>query len=153
VITDKDELDEIRQEADELARVLRERLEGRRIKSVAGDRNSVMYLDDGTVLRLYQSESDCCASAYGEWVLDPDNLDAMITDVQVKFDEERSGDDGDGCTNYVTIAILHNQNPVAQADCQANDGNGGYYYSILSLDITHMIGTSKHDMTLKVVEA
>ena len=136
----------------ELEPVLRERLEGHRIKSVSED-GSLLTLDDGTRLYLYESESDCCASAHGTWVLQPDRLDAMITKVEVKPDMEKSGDDGDGTTNYLSIVLLHNQNPVALAECYANDGNGGYYYSVLSLDISHVIGHSKWDRTLKVVDA
>lgn len=136
----------------ELESVLRERLEGHRIRSVSDD-GETMVLDDGTVLRLYMSESDCCASAHGKWVVKPDQLDAMITRVEVKPDLENSGDDGDGTTNYLSIVLLHNQNPVALAECYANDGNGGYYYSILSLDISHVIGTSKWDKTYRVVDA
>lgn len=137
----------------ELVPLLRGRLAGRRVRSVQ-DSGSQLTLDDGTVLRLYMSDSDCCASAHGEWVIQPDALDAIITDVTVTFDEERSGHDGDGTTNYVTIAILHNQNPIALADCSANDGNGGYYYSCLSLRVSHVIDPSgRHDLDFKVVQA
>lgn len=136
----------------ELESTLRERLEGHRITSVSDD-GTLLVLDDGTRLHLYMSESDCCASAHGQWVVEPDRLDAMITKVEVKPDMERSGDDGDGTTNYISIVLLHNQNPVALADCYANDGNGGYYYSCLSLDISHVIGNSKWDRSLKVVDA
>lgn len=122
----------------ELAATLREYLTGRHIKTVNQD-GTKLTLDDGHVLTLYMSDQDCCASAHGAWVLKPDALDAVITDVNVVFDEARSGDDGDGTTNYVTITILHNQNPVALADCSANDGNGGYYFSVLSLQISHVI--------------
>lgn len=111
---------------------IRERIEGKRVLGASG---STLLLDDGTVLSLYMSASDCCANAYGEWVIQPDALDAIITDVKITPDGERSGDDGDGTTNYATVAILHNQNPLALADCQANDGNGGYYFSVLSLKV------------------
>jgi len=61
-------------------------------------------------------------------------LDAIITDLkyEVDFDTENYGD---GCESTAKITILHNQNPVALADCSANDGNGGYYFSVLSLSI------------------
>lgn len=149
----------------ELEAILKERLIGRHIVSVQADdgveytatehpmRGSTMRLDDGHVLRLYCSEQDCCAYAGGEWIINPDNVDAMITDVRAVWDDENSGDDGDGTTNYVKIIVLHNQNVLAQADCSANDGNGGYYYSILSLDISHVIGKTPHDITVKVVDA
>lgn len=112
---------------------LREQIEGKRVVAVESD-GEKLVLDDGTVLHLYMSGSDCCAYAYGEWVIQPDALDAIITDV--KFDLV-DGDEHDwgGTTNKATIAILHNQNPVALADCSANDGSSGYYYSVLSLSI------------------
>lgn len=129
---------------------IRERIEGKRVVSVesGGDK---LVLDDGTVLRLYMSDSDCCAGASGDWVLQPDSLEAIITDVTVTPDEERSGDDGDGTTNYATVAILHNQNPIALADCYANDGNGGYYFSVLSLNV--VVPGVDDDIDVKVVES
>lgn len=112
---------------------IRERIRGKRVVSVQdGER---LVLDDGTVLHLYMSESDCCAYAGGKWVIQPDALEAIITDVRVVPDLVRSGPDGDGVTNFATVSILHNQNPIALADCSANDGNGGYYFSALSLNV------------------
>lgn len=113
---------------------VRERIIGKRVVSLAGG-GETLLLDDGTILRLYESAQDCCASAHGHWVIQPDALEAIITDVKVTQDEERSGHDGDGTTNYATVSILHNQNPIALADCAANDGNGGYYFSVLSLNV------------------
>lgn len=111
-----------------------ERIAGKRIASVEAD-GTRLVLNDGTVLHLYMSDNDCCASADGKWVIQPDALEAIITGVQVAPDADRSGYDGDGNTNYATISILHNQNPIALADCYANDGNGGYYFSVLSLRV------------------
>lgn len=114
---------------------IRERIEGKRVVAVEAD-GAKLVLDDGTVLHLYMSDSDCCATAEGKWwVIRPDALQAIITDVRVTPDMERSGYDGDGNTNYATVSILHNQNPIALADCYANDGNGGYYFSVLSLNV------------------
>lgn len=100
---------------------------------------STLVLDDGTELTLYASDSDCCATAEGNWVLQPNNLDAAITAVTIHHDEERSGGNGDPdyeeTVNYATVTVLHNQNPIALADCSANDGNGGFYYSILSIAV------------------
>lgn len=112
---------------------IRARIEGKRVVSVEpnGER---LTLDDGTVLDLYMSESDCCASASGTWVLQPDALDAIITDVKAEI----TGDcvpNGDGATSTAIVTILHNQNPIALADCYADDGNGGYYCSTLSLSV------------------
>lgn len=38
-------------------------------------------------------------------------------------------------TSKNTVTIYHNQNLIALAECDANDGNGGYYYSVGSLVI------------------
>lgn len=127
-----------------------ERIIGKRVVSVLGD-GSKLLLDDGTILSLFMPDSDCCASARGDWVVEPDALEAIITDVKIVPDEERSGDDGDGTTNYATVTILHNQNPVALAECWANDGNGGYYFSVLSLAVR--VPESDDDFTVDVVSA
>lgn len=111
---------------------LRERVVGKRVVKVSEDA-SELFLDDGTTLTLYQSEFDCCANAYGEWVIEPDRLDAIITNVTISVPEFT--DDGDGGYCTATITILHNQNPVALAECYADSGNGGYYYSVLSLNV------------------
>lgn len=113
---------------------IRERIEGKRVVSVSED-GDTLTLDDSTTLTLYESASDCCAGAQGTWVIRPDALEAIITDVQVVPNDGRSGYDGDGTTNWATVKILHNQNPAALADCSANDGNGGYYFSVLSLRV------------------
>lgn len=106
-------------------------LVGKRIAAVDSD---TLTLDDGTTLEFYESGQDCCAGAFGEWeIIDPDRLEAAITNV-----EYEEYDDDDGYTRVATckITILHNQNPIALGDGYADAGNGGYYYSILSLAIT-----------------
>jgi hypothetical protein len=112
---------------------IRERIEGKRVVSVESN-GAKLTLDDGTELWLYMSDSDCCAHAYGEWVIRPGSLEAIITDVKLDLLVDREYD-GDGSTSHAKITILHNQNPVALADCYANDGNGGYYFSVLSLTV------------------
>ncbi|MCG7607174.1 hypothetical protein [Mycobacterium sp. CnD-18-1] len=113
---------------------VRAKVVGKRVVSV-GCNGETLTLDDGTVLRLYMSASDCCASARGDWeLLQPDALEAIITDVKFNLLTDRE-DDGDGATSTAEITILHNQNPIALADCYANDGNGGYYFSVLSLKV------------------
>lgn len=37
-----------------------------------------------------------------------------------------------------TVTLYHNQNPIAIADCEADAGNGGYYYSVCSLVIKNV---------------
>lgn len=103
---------------------IRPRIEGKRVVSVEGN-GANLVLDDGTVLRLYESDSDCCAHAHGARVIQPDSLDAIITDVKFDLLADRE-DNGDGATSRAKITVLHNQNPVALADCYADDGNGGY---------------------------
>ena len=125
--------------ATEPAQLLAEYLVGRRI--TAAD-DVTLTLDDGTTLELYESAQDCCAGAYGEWeILDPDRLEAAITSVEY---DEHSYHDGDTNVTTCKITILHNQNPVALGEGYAHAGNGGYYFSILSLKIT-VNGRAVHD--------
>ena len=94
-----------------------------------------LTLDDGTVVKIEESEQDCCAIAGGEFkdVV----LDAVITDI--KLGEETTEHQYlDETENYVTVTIFHNQNPIALAECSANDGNGGYYYSVCSLVVKNV---------------
>ena len=90
-----------------------------------------LLLEDGTKVTIEMSESDCCAYADGEFK--NVKLDAVITDV--KIGEPTKFDNGDGTTCENTVTIYHNQNPIALAECEANDGNGGYYYSVASIVI------------------
>lgn len=98
-----------------------------------------LILDDGTILTLEMSESDCCASAGGEFK--DVQLDAVITDIEIGEVEE--GDDGDTTVNTVDVKLLHNLNPIAVAEMYADAGNGGYYYSVASLVVNgvhyHMV--------------
>jgi len=116
---------------------LRERVVGKRVVSVS-ESGSELRLDDGTTLLLYMSDSDCCASAFGNWVIDQDRLDAIITNVTISAPE--FADDGDGGYSECMITILHNQNPVALGECYADNGNGGYYFSVLSLAVASPFG-------------
>lgn len=110
---------------------LRELLIGQKVIKADED---TLTLDNGVTLELYQSAQDCCAYASGYWeITNPDNLEAGITDITYEHDAEEHSDESH--TNTLTITLLHNQNPVAQAHCEANDGNGGYYFSVLSLRV------------------
>lgn len=131
-------------------RQIRNRILGRRVIAVESG-GARLVLNDGTTLDLYMSDNDCCAAADGSWVIKPDALDAIITDV--RFTENHRNYDGEMTTNYMTITILHNQNPVALANCYANNGNGGFYASTLSLIVSHKLGRTKHDFTVEVVSA
>lgn len=99
-------------------------------------------LEDGTKVTIEMSESDCCAYAGGEFK--DVKLDAIITDIKIGEQETVGCEDGSS-ESYNTVTIYHNQNPVALAECEANDGNGGFYYSVGSL----VIG----DIHFPVVEA
>ena len=124
---------------------LTKHLVGRRITSAKCD---TLTLNDGTILQLYESDQDCCAGAFGEWeILDPDRLEAAITDVDY---EDVAYHDGDTRIAKCKITILHNQNPIALGDGYANAGNGGYYFSVLSLRVT-VNGTLVHNE--EVIEA
>lgn len=85
-----------------------------------------LVLNDGTIITLEMSESDCCANAYGTF--SNVKLDAVITNVEVG--EPVNVPDDDTIVNQVVVTLYHNQNPIAQADMTADAGNGGYYYSV-----------------------
>lgn len=91
-----------------------------------------LLLEDGTKITIEMSESDCCAYAGGEF--QNVKLDAVITDVKIG-EQAREEDDWGTTTSTNTVTIYHNQNPIALAECEADDGNGGFYYSVGSLVI------------------
>lgn len=93
--------------------------------------NNTLTLQNGLTLELYESAADCCARAEGQWeILNPNNLEAAITNINY----QHATTEDYGCTtNTLTITLLHNQNPIAQANCAADDGNGGYYFSVLNI--------------------
>lgn len=91
-----------------------------------------LLLEDGTKVTIEMSESDCCAWAGGEFR--NVKLDAVITDVKIG-ERETEEDDWGTTTSKNTVTIYHNLNPIALAECEANDGNAGYYYSVASLVI------------------
>lgn len=90
-----------------------------------------LVLSDGLVVTIEMSESDCCAYAGGQFK--DVELDAVITNVELG--EETSYFDGNYTTYSNTLTFLHNLNPIAVADMTADDGNGGYYYSVGSVVI------------------
>ena len=85
-----------------------------------------LVLDDGTIVTLEESESDCCAGVYGKF--SNVKLDAVITNVA--FVEQVNFPDDDTTINEVKVTLFHNQNPIALAEMTADAGNGGYYYSV-----------------------
>lgn len=94
-----------------------------------------LVLEDGTKITIECSEQDCCAWAEGKFkdVI----LDAVITDVQI-HDKGKEIFNGDGHDSYADVIIYHNQNEIAKAECEANDGNGGYYYSVCALKVNNI---------------
>ena len=90
-----------------------------------------LKLDDGSIIAIEMTESDCCAMACGEFK--DVKLEAVITDIRFNkpilhcFDDE----------TYTTqeVVFIHNQNKIAQADLYADNGNGDYYYSIVAFKI------------------
>lgn len=118
--------------------ILTKYLVGKRIAAATDD---TLTLDDGTTLEFYESDQECCAGASGDWeILDPDRLEAAITNVEY---EENYEDDYTRVTRC-RITIFHNQNPIALGLGYADAGNGGYYFSVLSLEIT-VDGTEVYD--------
>lgn len=89
-----------------------------------------LVLENGARVSFECTAQDCCAGANGEWKAA--KLEAMITDV--KFANYREDED-DATTKYVELKIFHNQNEIAQADLYADNGNGSYYFSVLSVFI------------------
>ena len=92
--------------------------------------------EDGTIVTLETSEQACCAGAIGKFK--EVKLDAVITDVKISEMETISEDEYDGKTNAVEVFIFHNQNTIAKANMEADDGNGGYYYSVGSIVINNV---------------
>lgn len=92
-----------------------------------------LLLDNDFKVFIAESDSDCCASADGSFEGNEVVLDAVITDVVITEAKcIESDDDGYGEWS-AELKIYHNQNPVAIAEATANNGNGGYYYSVASV--------------------
>ena len=99
-------------------------------KTITAWDNNSLTLSDGTKVTIECTNNDCCAWAGGEFK--DVTLDAIVTDVTIG-EITTFGDPSYEETNEVTITVYHNQNPIALAECYANNGNGGYYYSVCSL--------------------
>ena len=99
-------------------------------KTITAWDNNSLTLSDGTKVIIECTDNDCCAWAGGEFK--DVTLDAIVTDVTIG-EITTFGDPHDMTTNEVTITVYHNQNPIALAECYADNGNGGYYYSVCSL--------------------
>ena len=90
--------------------------------------NNRIVLDNGMILKIEETEQDCCAEASGTFkdVV----LDAAITYVgDIKY-EPWEDCDTYGCSASVTI--MHNKNIICRAEANADAGNSEYYNSIAS---------------------
>lgn len=109
--------------------LLKQKILYKRIKEMTEDK---LILEDGTEVYFECTDWDCCASASGFWK--SANLDAVISDVKMVDYEQGECEDVFGYpSNTAKIVLYHNQNSVAQANLYADAGNGGYYYSVLSI--------------------
>lgn len=106
-----------------------DRLVGKRIIEWNQD---YLKLDDGSIIAIEMTESDCCAMAYGEFK--DVKLEAVITDI--RFNKPALNYYG-GEETYTTqeVVFIHNKNKIAQADLYADNGNGDYYYSVVAFKI------------------
>ena len=108
--------------------LLKEKILYKRIKEMTEDK---LILEDGTEVYFECTDWDCCAFASGGW--ETAELDAVITDVKmVDYNQDESEVSGFP-TSTAKIVLYYNQNSVAQANLYADSGNGGYYYSVLSV--------------------
>lgn len=107
---------------------LKEKILYKRIKEW---KENELILDDNTKLSIIESEQDCCATAYGSFK--DVKLDAVITNISEPV--IKNVPDDDTIINTAVVTIYHNLNPIAIADCYADAGNGGYYYSVCAFKV------------------
>ena len=113
-------------------------------KEIKEAKGNMLELTDGTKIEFYMSDNDCCAVASGEWILS-DKFEGCITNVDFSYsDEDLFG----GRCITLKLTIFHNQNKVAQADCYADNGNAGYYFSVLSVNVKNIDGKELDDYIL-----
>ena len=103
-------------------------------KEIKEAKGNKLELTDGTKIEFYMSDNDCCAVASGEWILS-DEFEGCITNVDFSFSDE---DFYGGRCVTLKLTIYHNQNKIAQADCYADNGNAGYYFSVLSVNVKNI---------------
>lgn len=100
-------------------------------KRIVGFDENTLTLEDGLVLSIVEAEQDCCAYAYGTFK--DVKLDAVITNISNPKIENVPNEYT--TINTAIVTIYHNQNPIAIADCNADAGNNGYYYSVCAFKI------------------
>lgn len=100
-------------------------------KTIAKIEDGKLFLTDGTKIYFEMSDNDCCGNAEGFWEnYNDETFEGLITNVEYDYKEDDSEEEA---TNKLKITLYHNANPIAQADCYANDGNGGFYFSVLDV--------------------
>ncbi|WP_303766168.1 hypothetical protein [Abiotrophia defectiva] len=95
--------------------------------------NDALTLDDGRVLTIEESDSDCCARSYSEFsgVI----LDVCITNVERWEAERYVGFWGEiEIVDRVKVTFLHDQNIIATANYEVY--NDAFYYSVCSLVVS-----------------
>lgn len=103
-------------------------------KKITSLENDYLILSDGTKIDFKCSDCDCCAYADGQWK--DFTVDGVITDINLLNSKEN--DNGYGETNVTAkLVLFHNKNEIAMADLYADNGNGNYYYSVLSVYINN----------------
>ena len=102
-------------------------------------KDNYIRLDNEMELRIEETASDCCASAWGQF--EDVKLDAAITAISDIHCEHWEDDDTYGCSAVVTI--MHNRNIICKAIGNADAGNGGYYYSIASFCVKMPSGQNR----------
>ena len=102
-------------------------------------KDNYIRLDNGVEIWIKETNQDCCAHAGGQF--EDVVLDAAITHVSDIQYERWEDSDTYGCS--ATVTIMHNRNIICKAICDANAGNGGYYYSIASFIIKMPIEKEK----------
>ena len=51
-------------------------------KEIESAEDNTLILKDGTQIEFYLSDYDCCAGAYGDWILS-DNFEGCITHISI----------------------------------------------------------------------
>lgn len=109
---------------------LKEKVLMKRINELSNDS---LVLVDGTTINFECTDSDCCASADGTW--ETAKADGLITDVQL-VDVKKEEEDWGETQMVAKLVVMHDQNPIAQAQLRADNGNGDYYFSVLSVFVS-----------------
>lgn len=117
------------------------------VKSIKED---TLVLTNGVALKIFESDSACCASADGSfsWIAkNTDDFQAAITNVEVEITENDSSE----LETSIKVTMLHNGEGIASLDGFARAKNG-YYFSALSLTV-HSLSQKKGGGTFTLVEA